>query len=308
MVLAPAPVVTVTVERGADETDEVHVHAGGQGFWISQLLAELGLDVVLVATVGGEVGVLLQSLVDTHRVELHPVPVSATNGAYVHDRRSGQRVEVAEMRAGVLSRHDVDDLYGAALVEGLHADVCVLGGGPVEPPVVPADLYRRLAGDLVGAGTLVVADLSGEAMAAALEGGVTVAKIAHDEAIAGGWATSDAEGDLLEGLHRIADAGARMVVLTRADQPALALVDGESLALVPPAVEAFDHRGAGDSLTAGVSAGLAVGRPSLDALRLGVAAGALNVTRRGLGTGTREDIEGMAELVEVRPIGEDPRR
>ena len=153
MVLAPAPVVTVTVERDADGADEVHVHAGGQGFWIAQLLAELGLDVVLVRHVSAvRSASLVHALVDAHRVELHPVEVSAANGAYVHDRRSGERVEVAEMPAGVLSRHEVDDLYGAALVEGLHADVCVLGGGPVDPPVVPADLYRRLAGDLVGRG------------------------------------------------------------------------------------------------------------------------------------------------------------
>ena len=37
-------------------------------------------------------------------------------------------------------------------------------------------------------------------------------------------------------------------------------------------------------------------------LALGVAAGALNATRRGLGSGQRVDIERLAEAVEVRPL------
>jgi 1-phosphofructokinase len=38
-----------------------------------------------------------------------------------------------------------------------------------------------------------------------------------------------------------------------------------------------------------------------DALRLGMAAGALNAIRRGLGAGTREGIELLAGHVRVRP-------
>lgn len=38
------------------------------------------------------------------------------------------------------------------------------------------------------------------------------------------------------------------------------------------------------------------------ALRLAVAAGGLNVTRRGLGSGQRVDIERLAEAIEVRPL------
>jgi fructose-1-phosphate kinase PfkB-like protein len=58
----------------------------------------------------------------------------------------------------------------------------------------------------------------------------------------------------------------------------------------------------GGSLTAGIAAGLARGADMEDALRLGAAAGALNVTRRGLGTGSRHDIENMARLIQVHPL------
>ena len=40
----------------------------------------------------------------------------------------------------------------------------------------------------------------------------------------------------------------------------------------------------------------------IDAIRLGMAAGALNATRRGLGTGTRDEIERLVARVTVEPL------
>jgi sugar/nucleoside kinase (ribokinase family) len=78
--------------------------------------------------------------------------------------------------------------------------------------------------------------------------------------------------------------------------------------LVPPTFEALDHRGTGDSMFAATGVGLARGMDMIAALRLGTAAGALNATRRGLGSGTREEIERLAAHVVVKPVsgGDSP--
>jgi len=97
--------------------------------------------------------------------------------------------------------------------------------------------------------------------------------------------------------------GRHRVVISRASAPAV-LIDGatamEQVELVPPVFEALDQRGTGDSMFAATGVGLARGMGMIDALRLGVAAGALNATRRGLGSGTREEIERLAAHVRVR--------
>jgi 1-phosphofructokinase len=79
--------------------------------------------------------------------------------------------------------------------------------------------------------------------------------------------------------------------------------DGDStqFQLAGPVFEALDERGTGDSMFAATGVGLARGMGVLDALRLGAAAGALNATRRGLGTGTRQEIERLATHVTARP-------
>jgi hypothetical protein len=51
---------------------------------------------------------------------------------------------------------------------------------------------------------------------------------------------------------------------------------------------------------AATGVGLARGLPMIEALRLRMAAGSLNATRRGLGTGTRQEIERLAPHVTIR--------
>ena len=69
-----------------------------------------------------------------------------------------------------------------------------------------------------------------------------------------------------------------------------------------PAMQVVDTRGAGDSLTAGVAAVLAAGGGLEEAVVTGTAAGALNVTRHGLGSGDPDAIAALRAVVSVRDL------
>jgi 1-phosphofructokinase len=299
VVFAPAPVVTVTVEEVGDEP-EVHLHAGGQGVWVARMMSSLGVAVRLCASVGGETGGVLKSVIEREELDLRAIDVETPNGAYVHDRRSGDRAVVAETHAPPLSRHDLDALYGATLVEAINAGTCVLTG--TIPPVVPADTYRRLVSDLSGNDVRVVADLSGEPLTSAVEGGAELVKISHEELIRDGYAASNQTPDLLAGMAKLLAGGAQNVVLSRSDGPTLAAFDGRLLEATFPMVEVLDERGAGDSMTAALAVARARRLDPDQSLRLAVAAGTLNVTRHGLATGQQEDIERLAEEVGIREL------
>jgi 1-phosphofructokinase len=68
-VFAPSPLLTITVEAGPDRP-EVHLHAGGQGFWVARLAATLGADVTLCCALGGEPGRVLRGLIEAEPIEL----------------------------------------------------------------------------------------------------------------------------------------------------------------------------------------------------------------------------------------------
>jgi 1-phosphofructokinase len=304
-VFAPSPLLTVTIEHDAHQADEVHLHAGGQGFWIARMLVALGVQARLCAPFGGEVGHVLQALISAEAIHVSAGAASRGNGAYVHDRRHGDRTAVADMAPIVLSRHEVDDLYGTTLAEGMAADVTVLGG-PATSQVVPADIYRRLAADLRAVGKTVVADLSGAALTAALQGGITVLKVSHEDLIADQLAADADQDTLTATMLELARAGADHVVLSRGGQePTLALVDGDIVEVLAPQMQSVDERGAGDSMTAGLAAALAGGSSIERALRLAAAAGASNVTRKGLGTGKIDLIEQLSQHITIRPVSSE---
>ena len=39
VVLAPSPLLTITVEVEHDTREELHLHAGGQGLWVARMAA-----------------------------------------------------------------------------------------------------------------------------------------------------------------------------------------------------------------------------------------------------------------------------
>lgn len=297
VIFAPSPLLTVTVEDRAGVPD-IHVHAGGQGVWQSRMISSLGVEVVLCATLGGEAGEVLGHLIPTDGVTLASVSVGSPNGAYVHDRRGGDREPVAEAPGGALDRHEQDALYELTLARGLEHGTVLLAG-PNADQVIPASLYRRLATDLTSNGCRVAADLSGERLDAVLAGRPFLLKVSHEELLDDGRAKSEEPSALVAAMRGLREDGAGTVIVSRASDPALALIDDDVVEIRVPPLEPAETRGAGDSMTAGTVAALVQGSPVREALRIGAACGALNVVRRGLGTGGPTAVATLAERVEL---------
>lgn len=302
-IFAPSPTLTVTVEEHPDG-DEIHIHTGGQGVWQARMLLRFDVSVTLCCVLTGETGAVARHLLEDEGITVAAVTRDGRGSAYLHDRRGGERVEIAEEEGDALGRHELDEVYSLMIREGLASKLVILSG-PGGDDVLPADTYRRLAADLREAGATVIADLAGERLAAAVDGGVDVLKVSDDELQDDGLADSDDDGPVIAAMRALRDRGARTVIVTRAHDPLLLLDEEGVLEVTPPSLEVTDTRGAGDSLVAGVVAGLVRGESVRDAITLGAAAGALNVTRHGLGTGDPDAIAQLRETVTVRELTGD---
>lgn len=294
-VFAPSPTLTLTVEDHP-QGSEIHVHAGGQGVWQARMLRRLGCEVTMCCALTGEIGGVLGHLLQDEGIRVVAVTRAGRGSAYLHDRREGRRVTIAEEQGDPLGRHELDDLYTAVLDAGSRSQVVLLSG-PVGDDTVPADVYRRLASDLHDQDRRIMADLSGERMRAVVAGGVDVLKVSHEELRDDGLITGDSVEEIVGAMRDLRADGARTVIVTRSSAPLLLMDDQGAVEVALRPFEEAETRGAGDSLTAGVAAGLARGEPLRQAITLGAAAGALNVTRHGLGTGDGSAIHSLRERV-----------
>lgn len=296
-VLAPSLFVTITIEEGAgDDGDEIHLHPGGQAIWVARMLAHLGERPVVCTPLGGESGRALEGLARAWQIELDPVRVEAPSPAYVHDRRSGERNELARAAIPQLDRHEADNLYGRMLERSLATSVCVVTGRLAED--VDLEFYGRLGADLAAADVRVVGDLHGRELDAFLEHGrfswlkVSAEDLAEDDDL-----DDESETAAMDAAERLVERGAEAVVVSRSDRPAMARLPEGPVRIEGPSLEVVDHHGAGDSMTAALAVGT---RRDLDhhaTLRLAWAAGAANVTRHGLGSASTDLVERLADRV-----------
>jgi 1-phosphofructokinase len=305
-VLAPSLFVSITIEDGPDaDSQEIHLHAGGQGVWVARMARTLGECPVLCAPLGGESGRALTGLVRAWELDLDIVRTDTPSPSYVHDRRSGERREIARSAVPQLNRHEVDDLYGRVLERALATGVCVITGRFAGDDV-PTDFYRRLGADLAGAGVTVVGDLHGSELDAFLEpSGLRWLKVSEEDLREDGRlpdADDTTRADVVAVLDELVDRGAEAVLLSRSDRPALAMADGRVLEVAGPTLEVVDHSGAGDSMTAALAVAAAQGMDVEASLRLAWAAGAANVTRHGLGSADRGLIHELADRATITEV------
>ncbi len=300
-VFAPSPLLSITIEARGGGGDDVHCHPAGQGVWLSRMAGELGAEPVLCSLVGGETGELLLPLLGRLPGERRIVRTANGSGSYVTDRRSGERQIVAHAPAEPPSRHEVDELVADTTAAALDTRLLAICN-PYPGDALPLEVYGNLVTNARAGGVGVIADLSSPRLDAAAKAGPDLIKLNDWELAAYVNGPVDTPERLRAGAESLRALGARGVLVTRAGEPALALIGDQAWELIPPKLEAGSREGCGDTMTGAIAATLATGGSIEDALLLGAGAGAVNFLRHGLGTGTREEVEELAARVELRPL------
>ena len=300
-VFTPHPLLGITIEQRGNDQDDVHMHPAGQGVWVARMAAELRSHPIVCGFIGGETGKVLRPLLDELDIELRLVDANATTGAYVIDRRTGERDIIAGAWSDPPSRHEMDDLFSVTVAAALESKVLVVCG-PTPPDSVPTEIFGNLVADARAGGTKTIVDLSPPRLNNALEGRPDFVKL-DDWQLAEFIEGPVDEPELVQaGARRVLEEGGGCVMVTRGGDPALVMTREQSWELVPPRFSRGASEGSGDSMVGALAAALARDMEMEEALRWGAAAGAANFLRHGLGTGSRDVISDLLPRVELREL------
>ena len=294
----PSPMLSVTIEARGEGRDDIHCHPAGQGVWLSRMAGEMGAWPVLCSLIGGETGTVLEPLLEQLPGERRLVRTESSSGCYVIDRRSGERKPVAQAYVEPPSRHECDDLVAATTAAALECDLLAICN-PYPGDTMPLDAYGDLVANARAAGIPVIADLSSPRIEPTAEAGADLVKLNDWELAAFVVGPVDTPERLRKAAGRLRDLGAANVLVTRAGDPALALLGDEAWELIPPKLEAGSREGCGDTMMGAIAAELAAGRSLEQAIVMGAGAGAANFLRAGLGTGERSTVEELARHVRI---------
>jgi len=289
-------VVTLTMNPSVDlvaETDRMDLsgaktrsaepscYPGGGGINVARGIAALGGEVLAVYPSGGEIGQQLDRLVTEAGIEHRVTRIGGytrqnvslrerPDGRHLHLVFPGPRLGADEWRAC------------ADAVAGIEPppDYLVMSGSL--PPGVPADFYAQLAGRCAERGSRVMVDTSGPALEAVLEAGVYLLKPNRREFARLFDLSADGQEGYVPRMRELVERGAaEAVVVTIGEAGALLATAERCVHVRPPDTPGRNPVGAGDSLVAGLVAGLAAGNDLVEALAQGVAAAAAAVKEGG---------------------------
>jgi 1-phosphofructokinase len=214
-VFSPGLRLTVTAEVGP-HGEEIHLHPGGQGYWLARSIERLGEPVVLCATVGGEVGDVLTPLLRSQTaIELVAVQQAAPSSVSMYDRRSGTRTLIARSEPSPIDRHAVDKLYSLTLAHAISRRCCVLAGN-IDTGVIPPAYYGRLCADLTAVGVPIIADVHGPELSEILDSApVRLIKVSDEDLRDDGAVGDDLERGLIDAVTDLAERGSHDLVVTR---------------------------------------------------------------------------------------------
>ncbi|MGO9490251.1 MAG: 1-phosphofructokinase family hexose kinase [Solirubrobacteraceae bacterium] len=298
---APHPLLTVTIEAESPERSSIHFHAGGQGVWVAATARCLGAKPILCGLLGGEPGELLRALlVQSVGTETHLVSTASASGCYVVDRRQGKRELVAITLSDPPSRHELDELCSLAISHGTDCGWLIVTN-PMPADSLPLEVYGDVVADARAGGARTLVDLSSPRLDSALQGEPDLVKINDWELAEFVRGPVSKPEELLAAAHRLRDAGARRVIVTRGALPALVLDGEQALELAPPPFERGFREGCGDAMLGALAAGWATDDDLHGALVQGAAAGAANFLRRGIGRASREVVAELACAVTLGP-------
>lgn len=289
-------IVTVTLNPAVDkysEIDEVNYDepirientnydAGGKGINISRVLKRFGADAPALYFSGGNLGTLLDELLEHEQVSGYPIHISETTrlNYAIYDRSVKKIIKLNDLGPSVDDK-EMKKMIALIRSYAKNGNIIVLSGNL--PQQVEADTYARIIEEIKEDVKSVFLDTESDILETTLQ--QTSPEYVKPnrfemERLMGKKLKSDA--DFIEGLNYLSQWVKYPMI--SAGERGLYYIDsrdGETYRCVPPEAEVLSTVGAGDSFIAGFLLSISEEKPMSEAVKLGVACGTAAVSTPG---------------------------
>lgn len=294
LTMNPALDIATSTDRIVPEhklrCDAPRYDPGGGGINVARAAHSLGVDALAVFPAGGAAGEMIGHLLDDEGVGHVSVAISGftRESLNVVERESARQYRFI-LPGPEIGDADQERCLDALAAAARSADYVVASGSL--PLGVADDFYRRVSTLAADGGKRFVLDTSGPALRSAGKG-IFLLKpsLSELEGLVARPIRGEAEED--RAARELVDQGRSEIVVVSlgARGAVLATKDGiERFPAVP--VAAATGVGAGDSMLAGILAGLTRRMSLREAVRFGIAAGAAAMLRAGTGLCRLDDVE-----------------
>jgi 6-phosphofructokinase 2 len=281
----------------ANRIIEEHRFPGGKGIDVSKVLTALGTPNTALGFAGGFRGDELEALLLGDGVACDFIRITG-------ETRSNIIVREHDTGCQMMLNSKGPEVEPSAIMNLLRklrgcSDMTILTIGGSLPPNVKPAIYRACIGIGRDHGARVVLDADGDALRGGIRGRPYAIKPNVHE-------LGELVGRELEGVDQVLEAS--LVPLGAGVEVVLASMGPDGVVLssrdgawhaVPPAVDAINTIGAGDSAVAGFVHGISLGLPPEEAVRWAVASGTATTMREGTALARRDEIEGLLPQVRI---------
>jgi len=268
---------------------------GGGGVNVSRAIKKLAGDSILLYPAGGLTGERLQELLNQEGLDHRPFPIEGlTRESLVILEESTGRQYRFGMPGPEFQEQEWEQSLNALSAVERSPDYMVASGSL--PPGVPTDFYARAARVGKDRGAKVIIDVSGEALAEALKEGVYLIKpnVREFRELVGEDIKEESQFKA-EAQRMVKNGWCEVLVISLGAEGALMVSENVAQHILPPIVPIVSKVGAGDSMVAGIVLSLARGKPLMEAVLFGVAAGTAAVMMPGTELCRRQDTERLFE-------------
>lgn len=289
----------------------VDIAPGGKPVNVARVALALGGRPLLVANLPDGAGAELVAQLEARGLAVVPVPTRGAVRVATIVLDAGGRTTVINEPGPVLDADGADALVEAfdRTVASERPGVVVLSGSL--PPGAPDDLYARAVRTAHRHGALALVDAGGRPLASALGAGADLVTpnlaeaeslLMTDGAMAGRTELVDDDAADIDArcgaaARSLVGSGARAALVSGGRHGAALCADGRDWWFAAAAVATVNAVGAGDTLLGGVAVALERGDPLAEAVRFGMAAAAVSVTRMAPGDVDPAAVEAMMAAV-----------